>query len=368
MESKTKKTKPYWKLLFLLLIPLGFLIKWLFSLNPDITERFYALGFYKAVMQIISRITGVIPFSLWEITLILLIVYVPVRLIWLIIEAVKKRKISVFVPFLLNSILLVSAWFFLQTVLWNINYGRIPFANTAKLEIKESSVDELYQLCNVLLDKTNALRKQVSEDSSGVMTIPGGFESVAKRANKGYEMASKTFPVLLGSYGQPKSVLFSRFMSHTNIIGLYSVLSGEANIDTDIPPIDWPSTTLHEMAHQRGFAAEDEANYISFVTCMAHPDADFQYSGSAMALQYTMNALYGADKDKYYSLTKRFSPGYLRDIQNNGRYWDQFKGPTKEVANKVNDTYLKMNGETDGVSSYGRIVDLLLAQYRQNPF
>ena len=154
-------------------------------------------------------------------------------------------------------------------------------------------------------------------------------------------------------------------MSHTNIIGVYSVLTGEANIDIDIPDMEIPSTVMHEMAHQRGFAREDEANYIAWVACMSHPDADFRYSGSAMALQYAMNALYSVNPDKYFDLAKDYSLGYYKDLNNLQTYWKQFQGPVKKVANQMNDTYLKLNGQEDGVQSYGRMIDLLLAERRK---
>ena len=34
----------------------------------------------------------------------------------------------------------------------------------------------------------------------------------------------------------------------------------------------------------------------------------------------------------------------------------------------MNDTYLKMNDQSDGVQSYGRVVDLMLAVFRQEGF
>jgi hypothetical protein len=46
-------------------------------------------------------------------------------------------------------------------------------------------------------------------------------------------------------------------------------------------------------------------------------------------------------------------------------FWKQFDGKVAEVSNKVNDTYLKVNKQEDGVKSYGRMVDLLLAQHRE---
>ena len=45
--------------------------------------------------------------------------------------------------------------------------------------------------------------------------------------------------------------------------------------------------------------------------------------------------------------------------------WEPYKGEAAEIHNKVNDAYLKANNQTDGVQSYGRMVDLLIAQYEK---
>lgn len=366
MKPESFRRKRYWiRFLWLLLIPVSLLIKWLLGLSPTLVEKIYSQSVYPFVMRPVSRLTGFIPVSLWELAVIFLIIFIPLRIIMLVIKSVKKKKISVFVPFLANVAIGVSIWFLLQTLLWNINYDRLPFAQSSNLEVRPSSVDELYDLCAWLLDNTNNLREQVTVDKNGVMNVPGGFQSIKDRVQEGYDAASVKFPVLNGRYGTPKPILFSRIMSHTNIIGMYAVVSGEANIDTDIPDMEIASTVMHEMAHQRGFAREDEANFIAWITCMAHPDADFKYSGSVMALQYAMNALYGADQDRYFELAKNFSPGYILDLHDENEYWKQFQGVTKKVADKINDTYLKLNGEADGVKSYGRMVDLLLAEYRK---
>ena len=132
-----------------------------------------------------------------------------------------------------------------------------------------------------------------------------------------------------GKYGRPKPVLLSRVMSHLNFTGVYSCLTGEANINVDAPQMGIPSTTMHEMAHQRGIAREDEANYVAYIACMAHPDIDFKYSGSSMALQYCMNALYAEDPDRYFNLIEYYSNEYRRDIESRSAYWQQFQGETQ---------------------------------------
>lgn len=79
-----------------------------------------------------------------------------------------------------------------------------------------------------------------------------------------------------------------------------------------------------------------------------------------------MNALYAEDPDRYFNLIEYYSNEYRRDIESRSAYWQQFQGETQKIANKINDTYLKLNGQTDGVKSYGRMVDLLMAEYKQN--
>ena len=56
--------------------------------------------------------------------------------------------------------------------------------------------------------------------------------------------------------------------------------------------------------------------------------------------------------------------GVLRDLAANSRYWARYDTPVGETADRWNDAYLKANAQTDGVQSYGRMVDLLIAFYR----
>ena len=48
----------------------------------------------------------------------------------------------------------------------------------------------------------------------------------------------------------------------------------------------------------------------------------------------------------------------------NTLFWDKYEGKVAETATKINDTYLKLNEQEEGVKSYGRVVDLMLAYYR----
>ena len=50
-------------------------------------------------------------------------------------------------------------------------------------------------------------------------------------------------------------------------------------------------------------------------------------------------------------------------MRQSAAYWRQFETKVAEISDKVNDSYLKANNQEDGVKSYGRMLDLLLAYY-----
>jgi hypothetical protein len=356
------------KILLILLIPFSMFLFHITTFTPKFIEDFYSKGVNKLFIEFLSVITGIIPFSLAEMGLIALSIGVPIILIFRIIRIIKQKKgrIKAIINLLANIIIAISLIYFSLTVFWSLNYNRLPFAETARLDVKPSSVKDLDDLCNSLINRANSLRASVNQNSEGLMYIPGGHSFVFNNANKGYEIASRTFPVLGGNYGKPKAVIFSKAMSYSGIIGLYCPFTGEANIDIDIPDFSIPSTTCHELAHQHGFAREDEANYIAWLTCKENPDISFQYSGTILALTNSLNALYKYNKELYFELNKKLSDGIKRDLKDNNKYWKQHEGPVEKVTNSLNDAYLKANKQKDGVYSYGRMVDLLIAEYRKN--
>ena len=150
-------------------------------------------------------------------------------------------------------------------------------------------------------------------------------------------------------------------MSYCNITGIYFPFTLEANVNIDVPDFSIPETMCHEMAHVNGIMREDEANFISFLSCINSDDDEFAYSGYIMAMIYTSNALYNEDKNKYNNFTVYMSEGVIRDLNAQSSYWERFKTPVAETAASINDAYLKSNSQSDGIKSYGNMVDLTIA-------
>ncbi|MFL0248176.1 DUF3810 domain-containing protein [Candidatus Clostridium stratigraminis] len=352
--------KPKLKMTIILLVPIIMLLNIITAKFPGLVEKYYSNTINKVIRQGLSYITSPFPSSFAEILLPLLIIIL-ILFIFLILINVRKAG---FFNRAVNLAVYVSILYILFMLLWGFNYNRYSFDKIAGLKVENSSEKELYNLCEDLINRANNLRAKVIEDSNGVMTFRGGFNNVFKREQMGFDAASKIYPELGGSYGPPKRILLSEPMSYTGITGIYIPYTGEANVNINETDFMLPCTAAHEMAHQRGFAREDEANYIAYVVCSMHPDVDFQYSGTMLALIYSMNALADTNYNDFKELRSKYSTGVLRDLNNDSKHWEKYKGNTEKITNKVNNTYLKSNGQQDGIASYGRMVDLLLAEYR----
>lgn len=344
-----------------------------------IAEEVFAKRIYKVISQGMGLLTGWIPFSLAELIVVVGPWVILFLLIRQIVRAVRVKQVSseknigqirfqLIMTALQNILCLVAVIFFLYVLLCGINYHRYSVQHYLGLSVENSSVEELEGLLIELADRATSLRANLmTENENGVYVLPMSERELGKEAKKAYENLAKEYEIFAGIYPAPKPVFFSQLMSYTQITGVFTCWTMEANVNIDISPYSIGSTMCHELAHLHGFMREDEANYISYIACLASDSLDLQYSGTMLALIYTGNALYGKDADRYFEVYRNhYSEAVVRDLVANSEYWDKFEDTkVAETAEKVNNTYLKANNQTDGTQSYGRVVDLLLAQYRK---
>ena len=366
--------------LVLLFIPLGIILNEWAKSSAFIAEELFAKRIYKVISQGMGVLTGWIPFSIAE----LLVVVGPLVLVFLLarqmIRVIRVKKLVkeeqknigqirfvLIMTALQNLLCLVSIIFFVYILLCGINYHRYSIQHYLGLSVENSSVEELEGLLIELADRATFLRTHLTEDEDGVYILPMSKRELGKEVKKAYENLAKVYEIFAGSYPAPKPVFFSKLMSYTQITGVFTCWTMEANVNIDISPYSVGSTMCHELAHLHGFMREEEANYISYIACLASDCIDLQYSGTMLALIYTGNALYRKDAERYFEVYKNhYSEAVARDLIANNEYWDKFEDTkVAETAEKVNNTYLKANNQTDGTQSYGRVVDLLLAEYRQ---
>lgn len=363
IKQKLKSLLHLKRLWFIILIPLSLILTEIAKNSPSFAE-FYSENIYKYISIFFNNISGIIPFSLAEIVVILLVLAAVFYIVFFIVMFIKKmgRRLKVIGNFLLNVLCVVCVTAFMFTTNCGINYYRMTFSELSGIEVRKSSNEALYDLCVILARNATKAREKVQENI-GIMCLDESVNSTAETAKNAMNNLSENYPYITSGYSVPKSVMLSLGMSYANITGVFFPFTFEANVNTDIPDYSIPSTMCHELTHLRGFMREDEANFVSFLACTKSDSAEFQYSGYMLGYIYASNALYSENPEKFYSLSEYISDGVSRDLQNNSEYWRQFETPVAQVASNINDSYLKSNSQQDGVKSYGRMVDLLISYY-----
>jgi len=286
---------------------------------------------------------------------------------WFIQEQTGEGRMFYFLDLVLSGAVLFASICFLFIALWGFNYNRLPFAETSGLDVSPVPVRTLERGCMQLAEQTNGLRGFVREDDDGVMALSVPLRNTMLRAGEGYRAAATEFETL-GDFspGRPKPVINSTLMSYAGITGIYFPITAESNINMGVTDAELPFVICHELAHQLGYAREDEANFIGWVACSYSPYEDYRYSGSLMALLHMLNALQARDAAAWGRIRGMCSPAVNRDLNAMGQYWMLYEGPVSEISETINDTFLRANRQEDGVQSYGRMVDLVIAYQLAN--
>jgi len=150
-------------------------------------------------------------------------------------------------------------------------------------------------------------------------------------------------------------------MTYTHISGVYTMFTGEANINVNYPDYVIPYTAAHELAHQRGIARENEANFVAFLVCLESEDPYIRYSGYLNMYEYVASALYSASPAYYSQVLASLDMRVRYEMIAYSEFFDRYReNVVAEVSEAVNNSYLVIQG-TEGTKSYGMVVDLAVA-------
>ena len=175
---------------------------------------------------------------------------------------------------------------------------------------------------------------------------------------------SEKYPSLRSYYPPLKPVMMSELMCYGHITGVFSFFSMESNYNKNDVPENRGFVFCHELSHMTGFMREDEANFISCLACAGSGDPYLRYSGCYNELIYLLNAYYPEVPSEEYSRILSMLPeSVLKQMRMENEFWDRYRTDFGEAAEAMNDVYLKINHQSDGTKSYGRVVDLLIADY-----
>lgn len=314
------------------------------------------------VHHALARLNSHLPFSMAEALIGLAAAAVLGYIIYTVIALIRRgerlRRLYAAVINLLAAGLAVYAGFCL---LWGVYYYGDDFMTRSGLENGNISVEQLETVTRYFAALANEYSGQVPRDADG--NYVADRAALLERSDEVYANAERELPCLVGPEVRAKGVHFSRVMSYTDFTGFFFPFTAEANVNTDFPPALFASTIAHELAHQRGVAKEQEANFVAVLASLEYGDAEYCYSACMLAYTHLGNALYSADYDTWKSVYLTLNDNVRRDFAANREYWAQFETPVQKVSNTVYEGFLYSYDQNMGLKSYGACVDLLVNYY-----
>ncbi len=316
---------------------------------------------YKRMM---GALCDLVPFSVMEIIVLLTILVVLAVVIRCAVLAIRRgKRLTV----ILRTIIGLAAAGLLiwdgYCWLWGLNYYGDSFSDKSGLSQLPVSEETLYQTTVYYADLANKYAAGVSRDENGIFNEE--LDRIFAGSGSIYAGIVREYPFLDAPSRTPKRMIASEFMSQINFTGVYFPFTSETNINDQAPSALIPSTIAHELAHQRGIAAEQEANFVAVRACLTSGEDVYAYSGALLAYIYLGNALYETDRDAWAEVYNSLSEEVRADLTANNLYWDQYRTKKAKAAEKVYETFLSSYDQQLGMKSYGACVDLLAADYMQ---
>jgi hypothetical protein len=252
-------------------------------------------------------------------------------------------------------------------------------------ETGDYTFEQFVNVYNYVASECNRLSAEMVRDEEGRIVYDGNAGADSRRNQMADEAIAcmqklgETYPQLDGWYPHPKPMMFSDLMCQQYMCGYYFPFSMEANYNDVMYLMNKPATFCHELAHLRGYIFEDEANFIAYLACLESEDPVFQYAGYLSVINYLSNDLYKAylDEEELFveTVTKTGLVAPLEQVSLDNIFvedseWDRINDKAvvdTETVEEVSDTFtnatLKLNGVSDGMVSYSRVVRLLLQYY-----
>jgi hypothetical protein len=321
-------------------------------------EAIYSARIYPGIATALSFVAGLLPFALADALAIAGVAASLVVLVLWVRSLRSDRSKALTAAF--RCVLLCAGLLYLAfQVLWGLNYRRQPLAASLGLDTRPAPIPELAQLAEELTVDANVLRVDRKEEA-GAFRLEAGIDAALQRAHEGFGPPLGALP----SGARPKGSTLSPLLARLGISGIFVPFTGEPLVDTLIPEAEMPFSASHELAHLQGWAREDEASFVAYTACRDHAAADFRYSGALMASLHAVAALAARDQEAAKRVVAARSPAVVRDVAAIRAWQMRYEGALSRLGDRVNDSYLRSQGDPRGLHSYGRMVDLLLAARR----
>ena len=339
------------------IIPQYLLVK-LLSNYPDFIETYYSNGLYQFTSKALRYVLGWLPFSVGDLFYTIAGIYI-IR--WLIIN--RKRIIKDTKAWCIDVLSVISLVYFAFHLFWGMNYYRLPLHETLQIE-NTYTTEELITVTKKLIETSNSIHNNINPNDSLKVEMPYTKSELLDKTVYGYNALAEKFPHLKYNPSSTKLSIYSLPLTYMGFSGYLNPFTNEAQVNGIIPLYKYPTTACHEEAHQIGYAAENETNFIGCLAAIHNEDIYFKYSGYIFALRHCLNEMYRRDQGCYEDLVETINKGILKNYQESYDFWKSYKNPLEPIFKSTFNSFLKANNQDKGIKSYSYAVALFVNYFK----
>ena len=292
-------------LFFTFLLPVQIVLVQIAGQYPAFIEHFYSNGIYPMIARLLRFLFGWIPFSVGDLLLFFL-VFASLRFVYRLCKSRFQNWIAKFVHLTAN----LSGIYCCFYLFWGLNYYRAPLKETLGYKQREYTTSQLVNTTYYVVEQLNFYQQNITNFDSIQVENPYSEKKIHQMAVVGYQNLAQDFPMFTYEAPSVKRSFMSLLQTYNGTSGYFNPLTGEAQVNDRIPKTGYPTTICHEMAHQIGFAAENEANFVGFLAANYTDDLYFKYASYRMAFGYLIRE-------------KKRSPSLRRNLGKNSQRHSQ---------------------------------------------
>jgi hypothetical protein len=328
------------------------------SLFGGWVEAAYSTGIYPVISIVLRAVTGWLPLSIGDILYVVVIIWLAVRIVQLVKIVIQRNANWQGFWLGLGKTVKRILWIYIIFYgFWGLNYSRYGISYQLKLIQQRYTTNDLKHITSILAEKVNAERKALGDSS---FTYPPS-KQIFSMAGDAYDSVSLQYPFLKYKCRSAKISLYALLDNYFGFLGYYNPFTGEAQINTSVPPFVVPYTACHEIAHQVGYGSESEANFVGYLAAKASNNTILKYSAYADLFSYANSELFMRDSAAARANFRGLDTLVKQDYRRYRKFLLSYKNPVEPIIRLFYGEYLKANNQPKGIDTYNEVVAWLIA-------
>jgi hypothetical protein len=120
------------------------------------------------------------------------------------------------------------------------------------------------------------------------------------------------------------------------------------------------------MAHQWGYAKEDEANFMAYLSAETSNNKSLKYASNMQMFLYANRILFHTDSIMAKEVMRKLPYRVKQEIREMYNYYNERRSPIEPIFTWVYDVFLTRHQQPQGLVTYQEVISLVIDYNRKN--